>query len=1097
MAHSRRDAEVTYPYHIPGGLGDACNPTAAERTPHRPKEGDYVTVRAITSRAVRDRGQRVWLVWSLNQTLQEPTPAQLCPDIVTPATFPYADPSADTSTEAVGAAADASGFAVWQASFGPFQAADTVEYSFVVVPEGDKPASDRTSDQTSGETNKQRLPGNPVYSFRVLRRNWITRVTCVVQNGNSFYLLCRAAHGEAQPSVVLSFHSDSTVKMTVLPNGVPGYELGARPVLTHWRSSFRPGAGRPSLRHELQPQACDPRYTLEESDEHLFIHGPAVTCVVAKFPFRLWLMRQRSPGRKAGWSSGWSTWTTALDRGVEQADGQRLEEAGGRAADQAVGQATNHAADHAIEWWEAPTADPGDEPVDSITINLRAYENESIYGLGERFDHLNQRGRIVDTYVCNQYLDQGSRTYLPIPFFISTSGYGFLVEDSNHTRFDFGSTKAERHSITVDMHMKREHRLDTVLFTGDIKEVLKEYADYLGRPPVPPKWAFGPWMSSNGWDCDREVRAQVERTIAEAVPATVIVIEAWSDEATFYIWYDAVYTERADGRPFTLADFHFPRHGRWPDPKGLIDFVHAAGLRVLLWQIPVLKKSPEVAEHRQRLLDEEFMIAHGYCIRNGDGTPYHIPTIPPRWFEGSLLMDFTNPEAVEWWFAKRRYLVEELNADGFKTDGGEFLWGDDVRLHDGSSGTELHNSYSLLYIRAYRHFLQALRGNDALTFSRSGFTGAHLYPAHWAGDELSTFAAFRHSLVAGLTAGLSGIAFWGWDLAGFSGEIPSADLYCRAAAMATFCPIMQYHAERKSNPSIDRTPWNIAERTGRREVLSIYRRFANLRMNLLPYIFSQACASVASGLPLMRAMAIDYPEDHLARDAEDQYLFGDAFLVAPVLEENARGRYVYLPAGDWINFWTGERRVGPARIWEEHDWSSLPVFVRAGSVIPMNLGRGREYGSPVGNRVDDYSGLTFVIAPAGSPTSSPPADSLQAKWWYSDEQRPVLIAGRRHRGRVEITLDSLPHQVDAYTVAAYIPKPSAVRCGSLPLQPVEASEVAEVSEATTNGYPPGVCCQGIWWYDHRRRMAFARLPASTVGSVVEFDHIDCEEGGDR
>jgi alpha-glucosidase (family GH31 glycosyl hydrolase) len=199
--------------------------------------------------------------------------------------------------------------------------------------------------------------------------------------------------------------------------------------------------------------------------------------------------------------------------------------------------------------------------------------------------------------------------------------------------------------------------------------------------------------------------------------------------------------------------------------------LHARAIKVLLWQVPLLKTRPVPTGQARR--DHDVMVKRGYAVREANGRPYRNRG---WWFPGALLPDFTSPEARDWWLAKRRYLVEEIGIDGFKTDGGEHAWGDDLRYADGSRGDAGNNRYPVAYAAAY-HQLLAQAGCDGITFSRAGFTGSASYPCHWAGDEDSTWEAFRASITAGLTAGASGIFFWGWDLAGFSGEIPSAELY--------------------------------------------------------------------------------------------------------------------------------------------------------------------------------------------------------------------------------------------------------------------------------------------------------------------------------
>lgn len=550
--------------------------------------------------------------------------------------------------------------------------------------------------------------------------------------------------------------------------------------------------------------------------------------------------------------------------------------------------------------------------------------DEGFFGFGERYNALDQRGNTLDVRVFDQYKGQGKRAYLPVPFFLSSRGYGLYLATNRHVAYDLAASHSDCWSF--DAELGSDAALEYYLIAHeDPKQIITGFADLVGKPALPPKWAFGPWMSGNEWNSQAVIMEQVQKTIEHRIPATVLVIEAWSDEATFYIWNDAEYEPKPGSNAFSYQGFSFPPDGRWPDPKGMINELHRLGIRVLLWQIPVMKKLDE--PHAQHDADETYMIEKGYCVHDADGQPYRVR---PPWFRDGLVLDVTNPAAVRWWLNKRSYLLDELGVDGFKTDGGEHLWGRDLRFADGQRGDELWNLYPNMYVSAYHRFVQEKRQGDGITFSRAGFTGAQAYPCHWAGDENSTWEAFRHSILAGLNAGISGIPFWGWDLAGFSGEIPSAELYLRAAAVAVFCPIMQYHSEYNEHrqPCRDRTPWNIAERTGKPAVIEIYRRFAQLRMGLLPYIETEAAHSRATGEPLMRALLLDYPEDPLAWKIADQYCFGRALLVAPVVEPGVTQRRLYLPSGEWEDFWDGTHLIGGQWITRPTPLDIIPVYRR-------------------------------------------------------------------------------------------------------------------------------------------------------------------------
>lgn len=561
-----------------------------------------------------------------------------------------------------------------------------------------------------------------------------------------------------------------------------------------------------------------------------------------------------------------------------------------------------------------------DGRVTRLRCALTPGARETLYGLGERFTPLEPTG-CYDVRVYEEYKEQGPRTYLPVPFLLSSAGYGLWLAAEEPSHFDLGAgtltlEKLPAPTATLPLH---------VIVADEPYGVTQAFVRLTGPAAVPPRWAFGPWISANTWNSQAKAEAVLRRTLEEGVPATVLVLEAWSDETTFYVFNDAEYTPTDGAGALHAQDLRFG--GRWPDPKGLIEECHRHDVRVLLWQIPVLKHAGH--PHPQHDADVAYALERGFVIRNADGTPYRNKG---WWFTDSHVFDFSNPEACAWWFAKREHLLE-LGVDGFKTDGGEHLWGRDLRAHDGRRGLELYNAYPNLYVGAYHRFLQERRPGDSLTFSRAGYTGAQRYPAHWAGDENSTWSAFKASILAGLSAGVCGVSIWGWDIGGFSGEIPTVELYLRSAAMAAFCPVMQYHSElHASVDDRDRSPWNVAARHGDPRALEVFRRYARLRMRLLDYLHAEAEAAAAQGLPLMRYPALAYPQAHdfLAGDPY-AYLFGRDLLVAPVVEKGASSRAVRLPPGEWVYLWSGARFTGGRGLSVPAPLERIPVFVWADS----------------------------------------------------------------------------------------------------------------------------------------------------------------------
>jgi alpha-glucosidase (family GH31 glycosyl hydrolase) len=577
-----------------------------------------------------------------------------------------------------------------------------------------------------------------------------------------------------------------------------------------------------------------------------------------------------------------------------------------------------------------------------VRFALRLEERERVVGFGERYDRLDQRGNRLDVRVYEPYKRQweDTRTYLPMPFFLTSGGWGGWIATSRRVWCDVGATEPDRLWVEAAID-PADPCLRLVLCEGTPQQILAAFLKESGPAVAPPSWVYRPWMSANEWNTQRRLLAEVNRSRDLDIPVGVVVVEAWSDEATFAAFRDADYQPHPDGSPHRLFDFSFPADAAWPDPKGMVDELHRHDIRVLLWQVPLLPRRTEPVG--QARLDREVALARDYVVRHEDGRPF---LNRGDWFPRALVVDFSNPEARRWWLEKRRYLIEDVGVDGFKTDGGEHPWGDDLRYADGRRGDEANNEYPVSYQAAYHELLDDTR-SDGITFSRSGFVGSARYPLTWAGDEDSTWEAYRAAIIAGQQAGVSGIFFWGWDLAGFSGEVPDAELYLRSAAMAAFCPVMQYHSEYHHHrpPNRDRTPWNVAERTGDARVIPTFRAYARLRDRLAPHLDREGRHAVEVALPLMRPLGFDDPDDDEAWRHPLQYRLGRHLVVAPVTEPGATSARVYLPAGAWVDLWTGEAVAGSGIVEREAPLTSIPVFVDAGAAAPLR----RELGLADGN----------------------------------------------------------------------------------------------------------------------------------------------------
>lgn len=696
----------------------------------------------------------------------------------------------------------------------------------------------------------------------------------------------------------------------------------------------------------------------------------------------------------------------------------------------------------------------GSNGVTSVMDTCMSPEQEQFFGFGERYNGLAQRGNIVNTYVYNQYQNQGDKTYLAVPFFYSSRGYGLYLNTTCYSQFDMASTQKDRYTFRANTDGSGSALMDYYVFAGPASEVLGRYTEISGKPQQIPKWAFGLWMSANEWDRQSEVLDVMDKAKVCGIPATVLVLEQWSDENTFYIFNDSTYTPTDGAQALRYEDFSFGE--KWPDPRAMSQAVHDQGMKLLLWQVPVLKHTDY--SWAQKDNDEAHMIAQGYAVGDGKGGQYRTPT--GTWFGDSLLLDFTNQKAVEWWMSKRAYLFDSVGIDGFKTDGGEMVWGRNVSFSDGTTGVQMRNAYPNAYIKAYNDFSKQKTGTG-MTFSRAGTSGVQTAGAFWAGDQTSSFSAFWDALGAGLSAGVSGIPFWGWDLAGFTGPFPTAELYKRSTMMAAFSPIMQFHSEKADPaPSEERSPWNVQARTGDGTVVDHFKYYVNTRMNILPYIYSEAQRCTKDGTPLMRAMFLDFPEDARAYEQDEQYMFGRNLLVAPVVHEGQTVKEVYLPDGEWIDLYHNALTPGGETKSYYCPVDSIAVYVRNGAILPMNFNGDYELGGEIGNDVERYENLTFRIYPQGSSSYT----------LHHADGTTMEVSCREDFASERVTADVAASDVPV-TLQVFGTKPDSVSVNDQPL--AEVDSVAALA-AAESGY----------YYSQEEKLTYVKLCARAAECKV-------------
>jgi alpha-D-xyloside xylohydrolase len=554
-----------------------------------------------------------------------------------------------------------------------------------------------------------------------------------------------------------------------------------------------------------------------------------------------------------------------------------------------------------------------------LAVDLHARPDEHYLGFGERFDSLDQRGKEVDLWVEDGA--QGGLSYIPVPFYLSSAGYGLHID----TEVRCVARMATPDDPDVVSIRNAAPSLNLTVLPGRApKDILSRYTTIAGRAEVPPAWVFGPWKSRDWQTADQAgIREDVEKQHELGLPATVKLIDARWEVAYHTFVFDPC---------------------KFPDPQAMIDHIHAHGSRLVLWI------SPWMAVGNGDDPDDAFYACaeQGYLIKDPEGEVYVHRLGNNPMLVGSCI-DLTNPEAAAWWQDNIRRLAE-MGVSGFNTDFGEQV-PEDAVFHDGRTGREMHNVYPRFYneltyeamkqahsggrthsgarthSRARTHSGARTHSRAPVLLARSGWHGSQRLSAIWAGDQTSDFAynsGLRTAIVAGLSAGLSGFPYWTSDIGGYFGT-PSDEVYMRWTQFGAFCPIMMIHGAGR------REPWTFSEQT-----LDVYRRYAQLHIDLFPYIYAYAHEASRTGIPIMRAMPLEFPADPGVWGdlAGHQYCFGAELLVAPVYYGFSRTRPVYLPEGQWRDFWTGELLEGGQVVRRRAEVEQIPVFARAGAIIP-------------------------------------------------------------------------------------------------------------------------------------------------------------------
>jgi alpha-D-xyloside xylohydrolase len=500
---------------------------------------------------------------------------------------------------------------------------------------------------------------------------------------------------------------------------------------------------------------------------------------------------------------------------------------------------------------------------------------EKIFGCGESFTGLDKRGQQLVLWTDDANGVQNQGMYKPIPFFMSSMGYGMFLHTTAPITVDFG-----RAFNGVNSMMSGDDELDLFVFLGSPREILDEYTKLTGKSPMPPLWSFGLWMSRCTYSSEEQVRDVAAKLRQNRIPCDVLHLDTG--------WFET------DWR----CDYQFSTT-RFNDPRKMISDLKQDGFHISLWQLPYFVPQnslfPEIVEK-------------GLAVRDAKGN------LPAE----DATLDFSNPATVTWYQGKLANLLK-MGVGAIKVDFGEAAPNNGV-FADGRTGFYEHNLYPLRYNKAVAEITKQTTGENII-WARSAWAGSQRYPLHWGGDAESTDDGMANELRGGLSFGLSGFSFWSHDVGGFVSRA-SEDLYARWLAFGMLTSHTRCHG------TAPKEPWNYSD-----AFMNKFRQIDEMKYQLMPYVYAQAKDCSEHGLPMLRALFVDYPNDPGSWLVEDEYLFGSDILAAPLMHEGDTGRNVYLPPGEWLDYQSGKAYAGG---WQHIEAGQLPIImlVRDGAVIP-------------------------------------------------------------------------------------------------------------------------------------------------------------------
>ncbi len=588
-----------------------------------------------------------------------------------------------------------------------------------------------------------------------------------------------------------------------------------------------------------------------------------------------------------------------------------------------------------------------DENKEIIGVNetMYLYADEEFYGFGEKFTNFGKRGQTINCWQTDALSTNTEKSYKNHPFFMSSRGYAILLNTYTRSKFEMGSFSNVAYNMSVE-----DKVLDYVIWMGnDYKALLKSYINQTGKIPMIPKWALGLWMSKCSYQTQDEIYEVVKISKERDIKIDVIHIDGWQKQGDAGAW---------------VWDYE-----RFPDPEEMIYKLKEEGIHLCLWIFPYIDENSKYFKEAEE---------KGFLVKNTKGVTSRFYSTATSTSKVGCF-DFTNPHFLEWYKPKVRSVVS-MGIGAVKTDFSEAV-PEDAVYFDGSTGIQGHNKLTFLYAKTIYDIMAevkiplgelpmlwgrsgyagsfdgstGIQGHNKLTFlyaktiydimaevkiplgelpmlwGRSGYAGSHTIPAAWAGDSSTHLNNHACILRGGLSASMSGIPFWGFDMGGFYNTdhegyecVPTDEEYIRSCQFGFFNSLSRCHGK------TPREPWNFGEKAEK-----IFKEFNDIRHLLLPYLYSTTYKTHLSDIPVIRPVVMEYPEDRSARNVELEYFLGDSLLVVPVFDQNEDEIDVYLPNGQWIDWFTHERIKGGRWVKRKIEVDKIPVFIRQNKMIPM------------------------------------------------------------------------------------------------------------------------------------------------------------------